>query len=178
MRLFQRAAKVVEASIIELLGKDTLTNKVSGDLRGARGLMSVREVISHYTPDEADISHRVVIIRPRRQFRYDMTPVELYEITRGVWQLRTCPLAEKASVALCVHDGVVQEVYLIAGWHKGGSTVYWTRSPDDVLAPDRREFVGQVADDAIRSHYILKSVKKHIAHQCPVYCPPWKSHYV
>jgi uncharacterized protein len=57
-----------------------------------------------------------------------------------------------------VFEGVVREVYSIASWHHGGTLQYSTRPADDVDAPDRWEFSGEIAPEPFRSRYRFRSV--------------------
>jgi len=50
-----------------------------------------------------------------------------------------------------------KEVYKVAGWHEAGTTFVPVR--EDILGSGRFEFVGTVAEDAIRDKYLNKSVK-------------------
>jgi hypothetical protein len=43
-----------------------------------------------------------------------MTPVELYDATRGVWRVN--PSRHKAKYAFAVYEGIVKEVYEIKAW--------------------------------------------------------------
>jgi len=83
---------------------------------------------------------------------------ELYEITRGVWDANPEARDPNPEFALAVFQGVVQEVYAIQSWHPGGSTPYTTRPKENVDAPERCEFLGKIAPEAIREKYRLKSV--------------------
>ena len=155
--LDENAALQLEAAAIDLIGRRTLTNGVRGWKSGTYGRMTVDQVRARYAADEVDIRHPAILIRINDLFRYGMTAIELYDATRGVW--KAGPNRTKAKYALAVFDGVVQEVYEIAGWFSGGSTLY-TR--EDTDAPDRWEFVGRIAPDSIRNRYRFKSVRSHL----------------
>ena len=99
-----------------------------------------------------------IIITINRLYRSDMTPLELYEATRGRWVVG--PRRDKAVLAFAVYQGVVREVYRIRAWHPAGALEYLTRSdlrPEDVGR--RWEFEGEVAVD-VRDQYVLRSVGK------------------
>ena len=93
-----------------------------------------------------------ILITINRLYRSDMSPLELYEATRGTWVVG--PRRDKAELALAVYQGVVREVYRIRAWHPAGTLEYQTRSdlrPEDLGR--RWEFEGEVAVD-VRDRYI------------------------
>ena len=60
---------------------------------------------------------------------------------------------------LSVYDGMVLEVYEVAEWMPAKSTFMEREdSRDGQELPDRYEFVGRIADDAVRKRYADKSV--------------------
>jgi uncharacterized protein len=154
--LDRATALQVEAAAIDLIGAEQLTNVVRGWRSGVYGRMTVDQVRAQYAAAEVEITHPCILIRINDLFRYGMAPIELYDATRGVW--KAGPNRAKAKYALAIFDGVVQEVYEIAGWFAGGSTLY-TR--DDTDAPDRWEFVGRVAPERIRDRYRFRAVRRY-----------------
>lgn len=155
--LDERTALQLEAAAIDLLKREMLTNAIGGWTRGVRGRMTIDQVRALYGAIEADVKHPCILIRINDLFRYGMTPIELYDATRGVW--KTGPNREKAKFALAVFEGVVQEVYQIAQWFPGGSTLY-TRNDTDY--PERWEFVGRIAPEPIRKRYLFRSVRRYL----------------
>ena len=85
-----------------------------------------------------------------------MPPKDLYDITRSAWKV-SLDRANKVEYVLSVHQGVVKEVYKVAGWYKAGAT--FAERNEDALASGRFEFVGSIAEDAIRNKYLDKSVQ-------------------
>lgn len=89
-----------------------------------------------------------------------MSPQELYDATRGYWRLNV-ENAKKVDYVLSVYEGMVLEVYEVAEWLPALST-FMDRpgkpNPEDM--DGRYEFVGKVANDNVRKHYIDKSVKE------------------
>lgn len=155
--LAERAALQLEAAAIDLLKREALTNRVDGWKSGIHGRMTIDQVRALYSATEADIKHCCILIRINDLFRYGMTPIELYDATRGVW--KTGPNRSKAKYAFAVFEGVVQEVYEIAQWFHGGSTLY-TRGDTDY--PERWEFVGRIAPDRVRNRYRFRSARAHL----------------
>lgn len=148
----------LESAAIDLLGIQNLTNKVKGHHSFSSGRMTVGQINDLYQDERADITEPSLLIRINKLFRYDMTPHELYEATRGIWVLdkRRC---QKATYAFAVYNGIVQEVYEISSWHKAGSTPYTTRVIDPI---NRLEFLGVLAPDNIRETYKGKVVSHYM----------------
>lgn len=149
----------IEAAVIDLLGKEALTNQVRGWGSQLVGRSSLEELVTLYDAVPAQIDDAVLLIRINQLYRYGMTPQELYEATRGVWKLSK--RREGARYALAVFRGVVREVYQIEAWSPGGSTTYLTRPAKEVTHPERWEFTGQVAKQTIRAKYLGKNVSAY-----------------
>jgi len=159
----------VESSIIDLIGINNLTNKQKGFKSAVFGRMSVEQVKSTYSKQKVNITEPSIIIRINKAFRYSMTPMELYDYTRGHWVINP-DNAKSAKYAFSVYEGIIQEVYEIASWFKAGTTYSvrentahtdkW-RKPDvsDPIVNKRYEFVGNLAPQEVREKYILKSVE-------------------
>lgn len=160
--LTEREAQLVEASCIDLLGigQGRLTNLVRGDHKGSFGLVNVETLIETEKAKRVKVIHPALLIRINQLFRDDMTEIELYEATRGVWKLG--PKRQDAVFAMAVYRGLVKEVYQIKQWHPAGTTAYKTRAKKDVSCDDRVEFTGTRAPDEIRRRYLGRSVKGHI----------------
>lgn len=148
------AALQLEAAVIDLIGRDLLTNRVGGWRSEAFGRMDLKQIVSLYDPKQIDITEPALLIRISQKFHYGMRPVELYDATRGIWRIG--PDRGKAQLAFSVFQGVVREVYQIATWLPAGSTFY-TRD-EDLKDPERWEFVGAVAGDSVRRKYLDGSV--------------------
>ncbi|WP_174616538.1 LEM-3-like GIY-YIG domain-containing protein [Virgibacillus ihumii] len=147
----------VEAAVIDLIGKEKLTNAVRGFQSGVYGKVGLNQLISHYDREVASIEEPVILIRLNKIFRYDMTDIELYDATRGAWKIGKD--REKAKYAFAVFDGIVHEIYNVVSWFKAGST-FNTRA--DANEENRWEFVGKIADDSVRVKYLQKSVEQYL----------------
>ena len=88
-----------------------------------------------------------------------MSPLELYEATRGVWSVGRP--REEVRYALAVFEGVVREVYHVERWDPARAASYKTRSLSLRELRDRWEFTGKVADTGIRSQYRGRSVQDY-----------------
>ena len=155
--LSESQALLVEATAIDLLDVRKLTNKVRGHgiRHGTRA--EVHELKSLMDKRKAQIIEPAIVINILRLFRFGMTPLELYDATRSSWVVGEKRL--RAKYAVSVYRGVVREVYSIAGWIPGGSTMQSKGEcgPAD-RTPPRWEFVGRIADDSVRKKYLGKSV--------------------
>jgi len=105
------------------------------------------------------VTEPALLIRIAKLYRPGMTPQELYEATRGVWKLG--PDKDSAEFALCVANGVVQEVYAVGAWHQAGTTPYATRPLSAVSIPGRWEFSGKVAPQIVRGKYVGQSISHY-----------------
>jgi hypothetical protein len=154
-------AHLVEAAAIDLIGKANLTNRMSGHHERSFGRITSQELEIINNPKPGVVQDKVILITINKLYRSDMTPLELYEATRGIWVIG--PRRERAEYAMAVYQGIVREVYRINKWHPSGTLPYQTRDSEDVpedCVPPRWEFDGTVADDNIRNKYIGISVGK------------------
>ena len=160
--LDEETALKVEAAAIDLIGIKNLTNQQRGHESSSYGKIEVSLLdarYSHEKLDPDDIIDNIMFIRINKRYRNDMTPMEIYEATRGYWRLNI-ENAKEVDYVLSVYDGMVLEVYEVAEWFPALST-YMDRSgkpnPEDVKG--RYEFVGRIADDDIRKRYADKFVR-------------------
>tara|TARA_B100001250_G_C19615734_1_gene707082 strand:- start:167 stop:895 length:729 start_codon:yes stop_codon:yes gene_type:complete len=149
--------KKIEAAIIDLIGKKSLTNKVSGYESSVFGRMTVDQIKAKYSSKKAVIKEKVILIKLSKTFRYNMDPVELYDNTRGIWHIAE-HRRQSASYAFAIYDGIIQETYKILEWFEGGSTANFGRIDIERWKKYQRwEFVGNISDQ-MRKKYLYKSV--------------------
>lgn len=151
----EETALKVEAAVIDLIGLDGLTNRVKGHYSKLYGRIGVEQLIQRYNNEIAKIVEPVLLIRINQAFYYGITEQELYDATRARWKLGL--RREKATYAMAVYEGIIQEVYTIAGWFPGGTT-YNCVNINSSVDTSRWEFVGKIADETIRKKYLNKSV--------------------
>ena len=101
------------------------------------------------------VCHKAILITINKLYRSDMTPLELYEATRGIWVVGT--RKDKAEYAMAVYQGIIREVYRIGQWYPAGTLEYQTRDTSDFRDRGRWEFSGDVAQE-IRDKYVGFSV--------------------
>jgi uncharacterized protein len=117
------------------------------------------------------INDKVILIRINKLYRDNMSDLQLYDATRGVWRI-SIDRAKKAKFAMAVYKGIIREIYQIEKWQKADKSGYKTRI--DLPNRDifkRKEFIGKVADEAIRIQYIGKSVNEYLlkGNRNPIY---------
>ncbi|MEQ1802600.1 MAG: hypothetical protein ABL989_11810 [Gammaproteobacteria bacterium] len=146
----------VEAAVIDALGLGELSNAVRGWRSVELGRMPLRQLVAYYDARPVVIRDPVLLIRVNQLYRHGMSAQALYDITRGIWLLNP-DRAAGARYALAVFEGVVREVYEIRNWYPAGSTKYKTRK--GMRISGRWEFMGKVASESVRQHYVDRSVK-------------------
>lgn len=141
----------IEAAVIDLLGLPVLTNRVRGKGTRSLGRLPLSDLVALYRKRPVEIREPAILIRITELYRPGMTAMALYDATRGVWKVG--PKRNRAKYALAVFAGVIREVYEIKQWLPAGSTLS-SRAPEDLTAPGRWEFIGQLAPDSMRRHYV------------------------
>ena len=162
----ESTARKIEASIIDLLGIDNLTNIQSGYESREFGRMSTEQLRALYGAKKVIIRESAILININKSFRYGMSPVELYDATRSAWVLGL--KREKPLLALAVYQGIVQEVYKIASWFPNNTTLNSRKTPADDPRDERWEFVGQIADESIRKRYRYNDVSDYMGPRNPI----------
>ena len=76
-------AVLVEAAVIDLLGKVNLTNIQSGHHPTSFGKISGRDLLMLSQKEPAKIGHKVMLVSLNQTYRSDLTDQELYVYTRG-----------------------------------------------------------------------------------------------
>ena len=109
---------------------------------------------------EDNISDNIAIIKIKESYRTNLTPLELYDITRGCWARIKIERARKADYALSVFNKKVIEVYKIFDWYKAEDEHRETIPYNAKLDAGRIIFKGELASKEIRAKYINKDVSK------------------
>lgn len=155
--LNENQALLVEATAIDLLGLESLTNKVHGhgSRHASRG--RVDEIAATLEAKEVKIKEAAILININRNYRPGMSVQAIYDATRSAWKVG--PKREKAEYALSIHRSVIREVFSIAGWVRGGTTMRGIDKDGRCRKRTGRwEFVGQVAEENVRKKYVGRSV--------------------
>ena len=167
------AALLVERCVIDAIGVENLTNKVSGHGTEREPL---HEIVIRESAEPVTIQHPVLLFRIQSLFKLGMSECEIYDITRGVWNTRAgvSKRWRDARYALGVVDGVVRGVFEISRWHDAGSTEYkYGPQPDPKILKGRREFTqDNPVPQKVVDLYLHKSVRKYLGGQNPVIFVP------
>lgn len=162
----ESTARKIEASIIDLLGIDNLTNIQSGYESREFGRMSTEQLKAIYGATKVAIREPAILININKSFHYGMSPVELYDATRSAWVVGGN--REKPSLAFAVYQGIIQEVYKIAAWFRNNTTLNSRKTPDEDPRDERWEFVGQIADNSTRNRYRYNDVSDYMGPRNPI----------
>jgi hypothetical protein len=146
-------AALVEATAIDLIGKQNLTNRVAGYHSRTFGRITSKEIIIILTAKPVKVRHKAILININQLYRSNMTSEELYEATRGVWRVGKGTRKNRAELAIAVYQGIVREVYRIDKWWPAATLQYKTRDVSEYRNSGRWEFDGVVAED-IRNEYV------------------------
>lgn len=155
----EETALRVEASIIDLIGINKLTNQKSGWKSATFGRMNLEQIVSTYSKEEVQVIEPSIFIRINQKFRYSMSDMELYDYTRGRWKINV-ERAKNAKYAFAIYEGIIQEVYLILSWFEAGKT-FSIRNQNEEIDEERFEFIGNIAEQEIRDKYKYKSVEQY-----------------
>ena len=119
-------------------------------------MLDFKPISEPYALKRGDIAENVMAIKVSRSYREGITGEELYDITRGYWKIDR-KRADRVEYVFSVCGGVVKEVYRIKEWLPAG-TVPRPTLPDAEVPEGRYEFVGEIAEEAIRNKYVGKSI--------------------
>ncbi len=159
--LTDKEASLIEATLIDFIGTDKLTNKVRGLHSGSFGRMLVDDIVLKYTAEEINITDDVILITINKLYHSKISAQELYESTRGVWVIGD--RKTKAKYAFAIFQGIIREVYTINKWHKAGTLSYQYREIDKDKHSNRWEFEGVVANQETREKYLKKSIRQYLS---------------
>lgn len=152
----EELALEVEASIIDALGIENLTNIVRGHKieKGRLSLDEVRRLYGSNPIGIETIKERYMMFFINKTYSTRLSEIEIYDATRQFWTNVGADKRKKNkegnldySVALSIYDGVVIRVYTIIDWFKSGTT-FSTRKTSKA---NSFEFVGNIVDN----HYLL-----------------------
>lgn len=150
--LTEKEAFEVEAALIDLFGLTDLTNLVGGYdvLRGAK---SVGEIIEMYDAPLLTIEEPALLVIINRMYQRGMTPLGLYEVTRGDWVIGI--KRNQVKYVFAVSNTIVREVYKVERW-------YPVQAIGQVKIRNRWRFDGYIAEEM--QHYVGGSAAQYITH--------------
>lgn len=86
--------------------------------------------------ERVNIEEPGILIRLNRLFHFDMTDIELYDATRGVWKIGKD--REKVEYTFAIYDGIVQEVYKVLAWYPAVISDRRPGDPDQLVATSEK----------------------------------------
>ena len=148
-----KIAEIVEASIIDSIGIDNLTNIVRG--HGIEnGRLKLSEIQRLYGSDpiyRKSIKEKYMLFFIQQSYSTSLSEIQLYDSTRQFWSKVSKDKRTKMkngnleySIALSIYDSVVVRVYSILDWFEAGAT-FSTRKVS--TKSDRYEFIGNIIMD-------------------------------
>ncbi|MFV0516955.1 MAG: LEM-3-like GIY-YIG domain-containing protein [Aminipila sp.] len=158
--LDEETALKIEAATIDLIGIDNLTNNQRGHRSSTYGRIDVTTLNARYCVEKLakeDIDDDVILIRINQNYRSDLHPNELYDVTRGIWMINI-ERAKNIKYAFAVYDGLIIEIYTIACWLPAGTSYSYRIDKVEGKYTKRYEFIGNIAPEEIRNKYINKNV--------------------
>ncbi|SCY69812.1 hypothetical protein SAMN02910292_02556 [Lachnospiraceae bacterium XBB2008] len=158
----EETALKVEAATIDLIGIDNLTNIQRGHHSSVYGRIDVDDINLRYDRELLDpdsVTENIIMIRINQNYHYGMSDFEIYEVTRCCWKVNI-EQARKVEYALSVYDGIVIECFKVLDWVPAYSTMHIFKQPEETKLKDERryEFIGNIAEEPIRSKYVGKVV--------------------
>lgn len=156
----------MEAAVIDMLGLPKLLNQIRGIDSLKFGRLPLDDIIGYYGAQPVTIDDPVILIRINHLYYHGTTDDELYDATRRAWRLRK-RRCQSVKYALAVFQGVVREVYKIDedGWAAEGTTpdISKIHAAPPNSKSGRLEFRGGRANEAIRTKYRFRSVRRYLA---------------
>lgn len=146
--LTESSAFEIEASLIDFIGMENLSNFQGGHYSRDYGLMTSDEVSAFYETASLDTSLPILLININKLFKRDITVEQLYHATRESWVVGSRRYRAKHAVA--VYRGLTREVYEIHEWYPVYSN-----------GKDRWGFNGQLASEDIRSELRYRSIENY-----------------
>lgn len=149
--LTESQAFAAEAALINLLNYTSnikLSNIQSGhDIHEA---LSVEDFEIRYGAEklkEEDIKHGILIIKINKLFKWDMSPKDLYDATRGIWVASLNRVRHDVEYVFAVYNQLIVAVYKPDEWYRVGE------NRDDI--PRKHEFENGIDDKTKKRIYFV-----------------------
>jgi len=156
-------AYVAESTLINYIGLEHLTNKVSGHHSGE--VMTVEEIEQEFAAEKAIIEDDAICIKVNKFWYRGVSNEDLYNGTRGVWRIDV-QRANKFKLVFADHNKIIRGVFEVDYWKKCTVGDYnpaanKVLSEEDIntWAKYRGFFVGSIA----RQEYIDKYLNKNVS---------------
>jgi hypothetical protein len=113
---------------------------------------------------EISKEHSGIAFILNKTYKSGMSPLALFEATRGMWH--NVPRDDSRKYAYAVYGGIIKEVYTIHSWVRAGTQAAFTRKPTGDISR-RWEFVGCIAPDEVRKLYVGNLLKTERSYGAP-----------
>lgn len=147
--LTEKESFEVEASLIDMVWIDSLTNIVKWHHASERGITTLEQIKIDYESKPINPEEPMVLININNLYTIDMSGDELYQATHKAWRI-SLERANKCRLACAVYRWITREVYEVQ-----------ERRDCELHEEWRKEFIGKVADWEIREKYNHKSVSEY-----------------
>lgn len=147
--LTEQTAFEIEASLIDFIGIDSLSNFQTGRYSSDYGLKTTDEISAMYSSKELSTSKRVLLVNINKRYHREMTDEELYQATRESWVVGA-ERRKQVEYAIATYRGLTREVYEVHDWY-----------PIEVDGKVRWGFRGSKASDEIRDELRYKTITSY-----------------
>jgi hypothetical protein len=145
-------AKEVEAALIDAY--PGLTNIQVG-YDSNRRAKHAKQIIRQYEPEEANFTHKVILIKIDQSLKKDPT-ISIVDAVRYAWKI-SVTRARKADYVLAVSQGMIVGVFIARDWRLATRKDFPEFPPID---PNRFGFSASEAPDGVKAMYIQKLAPK------------------
>lgn len=145
--LSEKEAFEIEATLIDFIGMQNLTNAQKGHYSEDYGIKTSDEINAMYEAEKFITDLPALLININRLYSREMTDEQLYDATRKEWVLGE--RRKNVKYAIATYRGLTREVYEITSWY---------RIPN---RDNRWGFEGHRASEDIRSDLCYKSIESY-----------------
>lgn len=146
----------IEAAVIELIGKENLTNVQFGHHTKEKGKCDYAAFISEGKIEKNDWEELkregALLVNIKNSYSIYLTPQKLYKATRGNWKIDVKKIS-KIKYVVAYYEGVIQEIYEPKSWEQQ------TKGNDE----GRWGFEGCLTRDKIRKKCLNKDISEYIS---------------
>lgn len=144
--LEERDAKIIESVLIDVYSIDNkLTNEIKGydSYKGPTNAKILEKIFALPEYEDGPINPEYIIIKIK-DYWLNQRDNDRYETTRSSWKINP-KKAAKYPFVFSVTNSIVREAYRVKEWIK-------------VEGSERYEFIGEIAEEAIRCKFVDKKI--------------------
>jgi hypothetical protein len=161
--LSENEALAAEATLINYVGINNLTNQVVGHKSEGKYLVDTFEKI--YAAESVEIKHNVMLIKIT-QYTNEFKDNEVYEQVRGYWKI-SLGSAKKVDYIFAIYKGLIKGIYVPQKWYRVDLKIENHDAPREFELKQgdnhgRVYFKGIKADQLILDYYLNKDVSYKI----------------